>query len=69
MINFKRFLLTLGKPECKIVGESVDILSFDTEAELLCGFTKFITKYNPQLIVGYNILNFDIPYMIERAKE
>jgi len=66
--KFRRFLLTLGKPESKIVGNNVEILAFDTESELLTGFTKFITKYNPQLIVGYNILNFDIPYMIERAK-
>lgn len=66
--KFRRFLLTLGSPESKIVGDNVEILTFDTECELLTGFTKFITKYNPQLIVGYNILNFDIPYMIERAK-
>lgn len=32
------------------------------------GFTKFICEENPNLIVGYNILGFDIPYMIDRAK-
>ena len=41
---------------------------YQTEADLLMGFTEFIIEHNPQLIIGYNILGFDIPYMIERAK-
>ena len=41
---------------------------YQTEADLLLGFTEFIIEHNPQLIIGYNILGFDIPYMIERAK-
>jgi DNA polymerase elongation subunit (family B) len=66
--KYKKYLLTLGQPEQNIVGEDVLIYMYDTEADLLTGFTKFIREENPNLIVGYNILGFDIPYMIDRAK-
>ena len=66
--NYEKYLLTLGQPEQDIVGEDVLIYMYDTEADLLIGFTKFIREENPNLIVGYNILGFDIPYMIDRAK-
>ena len=64
----KSYLLSLGKPDQKLVGDDVIIYSFKTEAGLLEGFTKLIRKENPNIIAGYNILGFDIPYMIERAK-
>jgi DNA polymerase elongation subunit (family B) len=32
------------------------------------GFTNLVREENPNIIVGYNILGFDIPYMIARAK-
>ena len=66
--NYEKYLLTLGQPDQDVVGEDVLIYMYDTEADLLEGFTKFIRDENPNLIVGYNILGFDIPYMIERAK-
>ena len=66
--NMNKFLLTLGEPDPKTVGEDVEILMYETEADLLKGYTEFIQEYNPNIIIGYNILNFDIPYMIERAK-
>jgi len=64
----EKTLLTLGEPEHKVVGEDVEIRLYDTEADLLMGFTEYIQEYNPQIIVGYNILGFDIPYMTDRAK-
>jgi DNA polymerase elongation subunit (family B) len=66
--DYKKYLLTLGEPLQEMVGENVVIYTYTTEAELLEGFTQFIRNENPNLIVGYNILGFDIPYMIERAK-
>ena len=66
--KYEKYLLTLGQPEQQIVGEDVLIYMYDTEADLLTGFTQFIRDENPNLIVGYNILGFDIPYMIDRAK-
>jgi len=66
--NFVSYLLSLGQPTNEIVGEHVKILSFKTESDLLVGFTKLIKKENPNVCVGYNILGFDIPYMIARAR-
>jgi DNA polymerase elongation subunit (family B) len=66
--KLEKYLLTLGDPDQKAVGEEVTVLRYDTEADLLIGFTTFIRKENPNLIAGYNILGFDIPYMIDRAK-
>jgi DNA polymerase elongation subunit (family B) len=66
--NMEKFILTLGEPDPKTVGEDVEIIMFETEHDLLVGYTEFIQQYNPNVIVGYNILNFDIPYMIDRAK-
>jgi hypothetical protein len=62
------YLLTLGNPIQELVGENVKILRFLTEADLLIGFTELIRTENPNIIVGYNILSFDIPYMIDRSK-
>ena len=44
------------------------IQTYNTEAALLLGFTDLVNKENPNVISGYNIMCFDIPYMIERAK-
>ena len=67
--NFENYLLTLGEPDHKIVGEDVEIREFYSEDDLLVGFTKLIVEKNPQVIVGYNILGFDIPYMIQRSRD
>ena len=67
-IEYESHLLTLGDPVQSIVGEEAIIHRFLNEAELIVGFTELIRKENPNVIVGYNILNFDIPYMIERSK-
>jgi DNA polymerase elongation subunit (family B) len=66
--KYENYLLTLGNPDQKITGDDVLIYMYETEAALLEGFTNFIREENPNIIVGYNILGFDIPYMIARAK-
>ncbi len=66
--DYDMYLLTLGEPDHSIVGNNVTIYMYDTEYELLEGFTELVREENPNVIVGYNILAFDINYMIERAK-
>lgn len=66
--DYKKYLLSLGRPDTKLVGEDSIVYSFKTESDLLVGFTKLIRKENPNVCVGYNILGFDLPYMIARAK-
>lgn len=67
--DYDIYLLTLGEPLQEVVGENVTIHMYDTEYELLMGFTELVREENPNVIVGYNILGFDINYMIQRAKE
>lgn len=66
--KYEKYLLSLGKPSQKKVGEDVTILTFKTEGDLLCGYAEFIREKNPNIIIGYNIFKFDIPYMIGRSK-
>ena len=50
------------------VGEEVEIYLYETEGDLLCGFTDLVNETNPQILCGYNIFSFDIPYMYNRSK-
>jgi DNA polymerase elongation subunit (family B) len=67
--DYKPYLLTLGDPDQVMTGMNVEIRRFKTEANLLIGFKDLIRETNPNIIVGYNILGFDIPYLIDRSKE
>ena len=66
--GFEKYILSLGNPKQLTAGKDVIILTFPNEASLLEGYAKFIQEKNPNVITGYNILGFDIHYMIERAK-
>lgn len=67
--NYVKYLLSLGNPDQSTTGKDVIIRCFRNEDFLLQGFTDLIREENPNIIVGYNILGFDIPYMIARAKK
>lgn len=49
-----------------IVGSQV--LSFQSELEMLSKWADFFRELDPDIITGYNINNFDWPYLINRAK-
>ncbi|AJU60531.1 Pol3p [Saccharomyces cerevisiae YJM248] len=44
------------------------IFSHATEEEMLSNWRNFIIKVDPDVIIGYNTTNFDIPYLLNRAK-
>jgi len=44
------------------------VLEFKDERSLLLEWQKFIEKVDPDLIIGYNTSNFDLPYLLDRAK-
>ncbi|KAK2170976.1 hypothetical protein NP493_1118g00000 [Ridgeia piscesae] len=48
-----------------IVG--ADVVSFKREADLLKKWAAFVREVDPDIITGYNIQNFDLPYLINRA--
>jgi DNA polymerase elongation subunit (family B) len=62
----REVLLTLGNPRDEDVG--AECIRFRTEGELLEGFANIIREMSPQIITGWNILGFDIEYMIKRSK-
>lgn len=49
-----------------IVGSQV--LSFEEEGELLRAWRNFWEAVDADVITGYNIINFDLPYLLDRAK-
>ncbi|KAL9158743.1 hypothetical protein ABFS82_08G088800 [Erythranthe guttata] len=61
---FVQNVMTL-KSCSSIVG--VDVMSFDTEKEVLLAWRDFIREVDPDIIIGYNICKFDLPYLIQRA--
>lgn len=65
--NYEKTILTLGEPSQSVTGEDVEIRAFNTEDDLVVGFTDYIRELQPNIIVGYNIFGFDIPYLIARA--
>ncbi|KAH7681089.1 DNA-directed DNA polymerase protein [Dioscorea alata] len=62
---FVRNVMTL-KSCSPIVG--VDVMSFETERDVLVAWRDFIREVDPDIIIGYNICKFDLPYLIERAE-
>lgn len=44
-----------------------EVFAFEEEVDLLLSFGKFIEAVDPDIITGYNIMNFDLPYLIDRA--
>lgn len=44
------------------------VLSFDDEKMLLEAWADFVRTVDCDMITGYNIMNFDIPFLIDRAK-
>jgi DNA polymerase delta subunit 1 len=49
-----------------IVGSQV--LEFKDERQMLVKWREFVETVDPDLVIGYNISNFDLPYLLDRAK-
>lgn len=63
--KIEKYLLTLGDPEEL---NNTTIYRFETELELLLGFTKFVNSIQPNVMIGWNIFQFDVMFMLNRAK-
>lgn len=69
---YRKYLLTAGDVSDEKISEEdleseFNVIRCSTERELLEKFTDVVNELNPNVIVGYNIFSFDIPYMIQRA--
>lgn len=49
-----------------IVGANV--VSFDKEEDMLSAWSKFVRASDPDLLTGYNIVTFDLKYLLDRAQ-
>ncbi|KAJ6184037.1 hypothetical protein N7519_005338 [Penicillium mononematosum] len=47
---------------------NTQILEFEKEEKMLDAWRDFVEKVDPDVIIGYNIANFDFPYLLDRAK-
>lgn len=63
---FVRNVFTLNTCS-NIVGS--DVRSFDDEQTMLNSWQAFVHEVDPDLVIGYNTSNFDIPYLMDRAKK
>lgn len=63
-IFHKQFLITMGNPNPI---ENTHIIRVKTEQELITSFMTLLTTENPNIITGWNIMGFDIKYLIQRS--
>ncbi|RLJ03321.1 MAG: DNA polymerase elongation subunit [Candidatus Aenigmatarchaeota archaeon] len=59
-----------GRENDVLVAKSVpgDVISCTSEEEMLEKLKDIIESYDPDIITGYNINNFDMPYIIQRMQ-
>jgi DNA polymerase delta subunit 1 len=58
-------IFTLGS--CAEIAEA-EVLSYEDEREMFKGWQDFVNAVDPDIITGYNILNFDYNYLFKRAE-
>ena len=61
---FVRNVFCLGT--CSLI-VNTQIFEFNDEAKMLLAWRDFLEKVDPDVIIGYNIANFDFPYLLDRA--
>lgn len=48
--------------------DGVTIKSFDSERDMICAFLDYVKSVNPDVVSGYNINGFDIPFLWTRCE-
>jgi DNA polymerase delta subunit 1 len=61
---FLRIVFTLKM--CASI-DGAQVLNYETEQEMLNAWSNFVRVLDPDIITGYNIIDFDIPYLFNRA--
>jgi len=47
---------------------NTQLFEFQDEKKMLSEWAKFLQQADPDVIIGYNTANFDMPYLLDRAK-
>lgn len=64
----KKHIITLGKCS-KIDDQTIEVVECKREEKVLLEWRKLIIRFDPDIITGYNINNFDTPFLYDRATE
>lgn len=64
--KYRKDIFTLKHVNPDKLEKGLGIHEYKTESDLLCGFFEFIKKEKPNIMLGYNIFNFDLPYIMAR---
>lgn len=66
----KRYGIVIG--DCDVIPpeklKNCKIITVTSEIELVTAFGDVILETDPEILIGYNILNFDYPYLDHRTK-
>ncbi|RHZ51263.1 hypothetical protein Glove_481g91 [Diversispora epigaea] len=46
---------------------ATDVIECYDQAEMLQAWSDFVIEVDPDILIGYNIINFDLPYLLDRA--
>ena len=44
------------------------VIPHEDEGKMLVAWRNFVSDVDPDIVIGYNIANFDLPYLMDRAK-
>ncbi|NPV61046.1 MAG: DNA polymerase elongation subunit [Methanotrichaceae archaeon] len=63
-----------GHKDLVLVGKAVDcprkdVQICESEREMLNAFSAIVRDFDPDIVAGYNSNDFDIPYLMERARQ
>lgn len=63
------FLITTVQVEAERIAArfGAQIILVETEAELIGAFVKLVLQHKPYVMIGYNNIKFDMPYIISRV--
>jgi hypothetical protein len=65
--SYRKVILTLGS--CDNFDEDTEVIPKKSERKLLLKWMELIKSEDPDVITGYNIFDFDWPYLFDRSEE
>lgn len=63
--EYKKYLIC-DRP-CNRIGDDIKLVKAKDEVDLLMKFQKLVLKLDPDILLGHNILGYDLKYMANRA--
>lgn len=65
--DVESYLITLKHVDMSILDSSTKVIEVIAEADLIAAFVELVREKNPSVILGYNIMGFDMYYMHNRS--